>query len=859
MVSSMLLEREAELGILGDLIANLDSTGGKIVLIRGEAGIGKSALVQRFVDSHEAEAYIHYGSCDDLFIPQPLGPFWDMARGEPSLKEPVFSGDRPRALQVVLDLLSRSTRPTIIVIEDTHWADEATLDAIRYLGRRIARTNGLLVLTYRDGEVDYDHPLRAVIGDIPPQSVVRIQLEGLSLSAVSSMVGGSALDPADVLAATRGNPLLIVEMSFGPDGDVAASLRDSVEARVARLTVGSQDMLKTLAVIPEPIPRRDALRLAAADESRLDESEQRGFLDCAGEMVAFRHDLIRRAVKSTLTQSERLAENRAVLQALPEETHPSLLVHCAREADDIDRLLVLAPRSARYAAAAGSHVQAAEDFRELGPHLDRLPPEELGPLLDEWAREEFLIDDVSEAMRLNALAREHYRESGDSAAESHALARAAHYHENAGQRERAEELAGQAVEVLGADPEGPDLARALEVNAYLHMMAGDVSAVLDLVDRTLEAGGPQIDEAILIRSLVHRGNMANIANYPDGQASLDEARDRAEAAGQWYEESRAPFLHASAAAESFDLAIASDYAHRALVSAVRHELPNLEAYAKALIARVAELQGRWDEAADLVREVLDTSAITQMVAMPVLGGIEARRGRTSAQELVRQAWDMAYTANEMQRLAPAAIAVAECAWTSGSSEVAMSDLASVMRAGLDKGFSWSSGRIAFWLWQLGELDDVPDGIAEPFRLMIAGEGAEAAAIWQARGAPYERALALMHGSQADQLEALELLEALGARAVAAKFRKELRGRGVSVPRGRGHATRRSAAGLTARQAEVLQLLGEDLSNIEIADRLFVSPRTVENHVSAVLDKLDVSTRAEAVSRAHADGLLEASS
>jgi DNA-binding CsgD family transcriptional regulator len=391
------------------------------------------------------------------------------------------------------------------------------------------------------------------------------------------------------------------------------------------------------------------------------------------------------------------------------------------------------------------------------------------------------------------------------------------------------------------------------------MMASDVYAVLDLVDRTLEAGGPQIDEAILIRSLVHRGSLVNIANYPDGQASLDEARDRAEAAGQWYEASRAPFLHASAAAESFDLAIASDYAHRALVSAVRHELPNLEAYAKALIARVAELRGEWDEAADLVREVLETSAITQMVAMPVLGGIEARRGRALAQELVQQAWDMASTANEMQRLAPAAIAVAEYSWISGSSEVAMSDLASVMMAGLDKGFSWSSGRIAFWLWQLGELDDVPDGIAEPFRLMIAGEGAEAAAIWQARGAPYERALALMLGSRASQLQSLELLETLGATAVAGKLRKSLRDQGLAVPRGKGRETRRNIAGLTARQAEVLQLLAEDLSNIEIADRLFVSPSTVENHVSAVLDKLDVSTREEAVSRARADGLLGASS
>lgn len=131
----------------------------------------------------------------------------------------------------------------------------------------------------------------------------------------------------------------------------------------------------------------------------------------------------------------------------------------------------------------------------------------------------------------------------------------------------------------------------------------------------------------------------------------------------------------------------------------------------------------------------------------------------------------------------------------------------------------------------------------------------AAEMWLEIGCPYERAIALAHGDLAAKLKALEILETLGAAAVAAKIRKALRDQGVSVPRGKGQATRTHAAGLTARQAEVLQLLDEALSNTEIADRLFVSPRTVENHVSAVLSKLDSSTRQEAVSRARSDGLL----
>ncbi len=148
----------------------------------------------------------------------------------------------------------------------------------------------------------------------------------------------------------------------------------------------------------------------------------------------------------------------------------------------------------------------------------------------------------------------------------------------------------------------------------------------------------------------------------------------------------------------------------------------------------------------------------------------------------------------------------------------------------------------------------PAGIAEPFRLMIHGQSVTAARIWEARGAPYERALALMHGTASDQLEGLENLESLGAAAVASRYRKVLRDQGITVPRGKGQATRAHAAGLTARQAEVLLLLADGLSNTEIADRLFISPRTVENHVSAVLDKFDVLTRDEAVDHARATGL-----
>ncbi|MEE8375513.1 MAG: AAA family ATPase [Acidimicrobiia bacterium] len=851
----MILERDTELKQLRQLLDDLESSGGRVVLVRGEAGIGKSALISEFVTDTEDRAHVLIGACDDLLTPQALGPFWDLAREQPALARALENGDRPGVLEATLQLLSRSLRPNILVIEDTHWADEATLDAIKYLGRRIARTNALVLLTYRDGEVDFDHPLRGVIGDLPPHSVVRIQLSGLSLSAVASIIADSNLDPEEVLSATNGNPFLVTEMASVDVDEVPSSVRDSVMARVRKLSADAHEMLRVLSVIPEPIPTETVSRLTGFDESRLAECERRGLLSVSDEFVAFRHELIRRAVEASLTISEGVALNRKVLEQLPPETDSALLIHHARQANDIGQLVELAPRAARAAAALESHREAVDHFRQLTPHLDNLGEDVKGAILDDWAREEFLWDNIAEAISLSELALLHYRELGDRRGESGALAQAAHYAENAGQRDRAEELARQAVEVLGEDPDGSDLARALEVNAYLHTMAGDVTVVPDLVERTLAAAGPDGDPRILIRSLNHRGIVANIANYPDGRASLDEASERAAAAGQWYEESRALFNHGWAATEFRDLPIAADYVRRAIASAARHELPTLENYGEALLARVLEFEGDWAQAEDMARELLDSMALSQMVALPILGAIAARRGQDTARSILTQAWEMAVVADENQRLAPAAIALAEHAWISGNVDLPVADFRRIMGTDLDKGFQWSPGSIAFWLWKLDELSKVPEGIAEPYRLVIEGRSVEAAVIWEAKGVPYERALALMHGDQAAQLEALEVLDGLGAIAVAAKLRKSLRDQGLSVPRGRSQSTRDHAAGLTPRQAEVLELLAEGLSNNEIADRLFVSLRTVENHVGAVLMKLDAATRDAAVDAARDLGIL----
>jgi len=853
-VAQVLLERGQELDLLADLLAEVDSSGGRVVLVRGEAGIGKTALVRGFVSTLDDESHVLIGWCDDLLTPRPLGPFWDMARQESSLGDLLESDNRSGVMEAALDLLERSLRPTVLVIEDTQWADEATLDAIRYLGRRIEQTNGLLLLTYRDGEVDFDHPLRGVIGGLPPARVVRIRLGGLSPSAVTAMLGGSGLDAEEVIAATGGNPFLVTEMASADGEVVPLSVQDSVMTRVGKLSPEAQELLRILSVIPERISREEVSQLTRGADVGLGETERRGLLEVGEEFVAFRHDLIRRAVEASLTTGEMVALNRTVLEALPSDTDPARLVHHARQANDTARLVELAPRAAAAALAVGSHREGRDHFRQLTGHLDRVDPDLKGLILDQWAWEESVLDNYSEAIRLNELALLHYRATGDQRAESAALADAAYHCELAGQRCRAEHLASQAVDVLGPNPAGHDLARALEVNGYLALMAHDVAATLELVERTLEAAGPDVDERILIRSLNHRGCALDVLNYPDGRASLHEARQRAEAAGLWLEVRRALGNHADMALESRDLPTASDYVQRAIASSARHEYPR-NGYLEAMYARVLELEGEWNEAEDLARDMLDYGPMAQVYAVPVFGVIKARRGRTIAQTTLTRGWEVAVVTDEYQRLAPAASALAEHAWISGNVDIPVSDIKKVMETGLEIGLTWSAGAIALWLWKLGELTEAPEGIAEPYRLTIEGDVVAAAEQWATIGCPYERAIALTHGDQTAELEALEELDRLGATAVAAKLRQELRDQGVAVPRRRIRKTTDHAAGLTARQAEVLSLLAEKLSNVEIADQLFLSPRTVEHHVAAVMSKLDASSRDQAVETAVEQGLL----
>jgi predicted ATPase len=214
-----LLEREALLAQLRAQWVESCAGTGRLVFIEGEAGIGKTSLLRAFASSLHGEATVLWGACDAMHTPQPLGALEDMVRPLPPsggalarLRTGLVDegGDRRRLFVAVLDLLAE--RPTLAVIEDLHWADEATLDLLRFVGRRLAGTHSLLLASLRSDEVVPEHPLRAVLGDLATTGALRLALPPLSLVAVCRLCAGSGLDAAGLHRDTGGNPFFVTEV-----------------------------------------------------------------------------------------------------------------------------------------------------------------------------------------------------------------------------------------------------------------------------------------------------------------------------------------------------------------------------------------------------------------------------------------------------------------------------------------------------------------------------------------------------------------------------------------------------------------------------------------------------------------------
>ena len=856
----MLLERDAQ---ITELVALLDATatsGGRVVLVRGEAGIGKTTLINRFADDVADRANVVVGYCDDLLTPRPFGPLWDIARGVPSLMRPLTDGDHAAVMQSTLDLLLETSRPMVMVLEDTQWADGATLDLITYLGRRIGRSNGILLVSYRDVEVDADHPLRRVLGELPMSDVVRMPLQRLSAAAIGTMIGGRGTRDAEaILELTAGNPLFVSEVLASDGESVPLSVREAVLGRAAALSPSARRLLDFVSIVPGAADMSLVDQVVAPTMSDVAECKRLGLLTIGDHELAFPHDLQRRAVESALRAPERTRLHQLALEAIAAPgtgVDSARAVHHAREANDIDALVRHAPLAAREAIAVSSTTEAIAHFRSLEDHLDRFGPDERAQILHDWAVQEAYIGNA-QTVALFDEAIVILRSLGDDRRLAATLTTMVPILREFGEFSRSLDQADEAIELLEAYGPTPDLARALAARSFVEFVyRDDDRSTLPLVDRALEIAGLVGDDVARLHALNVRAQALYSRGDMDGLAIMQECLRLAQQLGDRGAETRGLLNLSSMHADTRMVGVAVDYAQRAAATAARYQLHSWEVTAQMLLAEFKVWTGDWEGAENDATALIGTNEYVDNIAWRLLSNMHARQGRREARNTTDKLWSLASPGGGPTSMDPAAAAVAEYFWLSGDTDAGLLDeLDGVLSTCIGLGTPWPSGAFAFWMWKLGRLDEVPPGTAESYGWMMRGEHRRAAAFFRERGLPYDEALALMHGDEHEQIAAVRIFDDLGAVAASARMRDVLSEDGVRVPRGSSFATRQNPAGLTARQAEVLQLLAQGWSNSQIADHLFLSNRTVENHVSAVLMKLDVSSRTEAVDLALAQGMV----
>jgi DNA-binding CsgD family transcriptional regulator len=863
-----LLERSSQLASLDDQWATVRKSGqGRLVLIGGEAGSGKSTFVKAFCEAAVGRPTVLTGMCDLLSSSRPLGPFLDLASelGESASSLEVAGRPDEVARSLLSALSGRS--PTVIVLEDLHWADEATVDVIRILARRVTSTPVLMVATYRDDELNRMHPLRILLGDIPDK-IVRIRIPPFTRAAVDVLASSAGLDGSELFAKTAGNPFFVTEiLAAGADiaADIPETVRDAVLARAGRLGEQAQHVLDAVAVASPPTEVWLLEAMVDELEPGLGLALQAGMLTSDAEGVAFRHELARLAILEMLSPARATSLHRKSLTALMDPPigvqDVSRLAHHAQEAGDAEATVRFAEMAAEQAALVGAHREAAELYARVLRYREKLEPNMLAALLDKHAHHSYQADRDADAVASARAAADLYFELGDTPLAVGALLRLATIQRTAGLGAEARRTTASAHSLLETVPSGAEQAMAFAALALVAMCDGEYQDAMRAGMRAVEIAESIGDDSTLLHARISMSTvqMESPSCWEAGYASFGQciamAKERGyhDLAGRAYNNLGYELLYACRL-DLLDGMVDDAVAY--------HTRWGGEVWLNCALTAQAELQlarGQWDAAVDSAQRILQGSVTGARRLQPlvVIALIRARRGDPDPWSLLDEALGLAKQGGDLQMVAPVAAARAEVAWLENDQAAVLSESEACVRTAMDSGYDWALGTMPYWRWQVGIREPAAERDTTPRGLQMAGRAMEAAARWEELGFPYEAALALADSGEESALrDALDRLQSMGARAAALVVAQRLRALGAKrIPRGPNRAAAANPAGLTAREMEVLALVVEGLRDAQIAERLFLSEKTVGHHVSSILRKLAIESRGQAAAAAGRLGVL----
>jgi DNA-binding CsgD family transcriptional regulator/tetratricopeptide (TPR) repeat protein len=851
-----LIERESQLAALHQYSREASQGQGRLVLISGEAGVGKSVLTEDFAQELSDARWLWAG-CDGLFTPAALGPLLDIANqidGE-LLWLCRAEAKRDQLYGALLRQLSDLQTLTVIVIEDVHWADEATLDLVSYLGRRIQYLPVLLLVTYRDDALVSNDPLRLTLGGLASQRTTRrLGLPTLSAVGVATLAQGTTIDATELHRLTAGNPFFVTEVLQARSDALPESVRDAVLARTRALSGPARDALKVAALIGSRM--RSELLVPLIDGPLvMDELISHGMLIKDGDDLRFRHEIARVAIEAAVPPYRRVRIHTKIMDALlasGSDDDARLAFH-AEGAGNPELVLMYAPRAARRAAELGARREAAAQYERALHFVPAGDVRTRAELLDDLAKQLSFFEEweerCSEAVAL-------WHALGDSRRESDSLlslawgswwlCRGADFRQSA-------EAALKLAEPLGPSPQ---LAWASNTLAFRRMSEGRYRDSLTLVRQVHEMAvqiglGDVISDCLTLEAQVVR------ALGEDWTDPMGAALQVALSGGHEFRAYNAfLFLYLLYCAD-----LRNDEAEQIFNDALAY--CDLHDVGKPCLlaerAGVLEKLGRWDECVSTIGAVLDERKVTRanrMQSLSILAKVMARRGQDGYWQYLDEARDSSLGLEEREWLIFVGLARVEAYWLEDRLDAARAELARIRDASAGLAVPYRRW-LALWTRRLTGVAEPVD--LEPFASHVAGDAAHAAELWDRLGYRYEAALALLDTKEEPLLrDSLARLSDLGAEAAARLVRRTMRDLGIrSIPAGTRPATKAHPRGLTAREQQILELLSQGQSNEEIAASLFISVRTVEHHVSAILGKLGATRRKDAAEEAHRLGLTHA--
>ncbi|HET8844376.1 MAG TPA: AAA family ATPase, partial [Ktedonobacteraceae bacterium] len=577
-----LLERDHFFEQLSALLCAAAGGHGRTVLVNGEAGIGKTALIEQFVSQYGNNAELLWGTCEAFFTPRPLGPLYDIATQVGGRLAELLDCNTGQAalFSAFLEELQKRSQPSIVVFEDVHWADEATLDLIKFLGRRVLSLPVLFLVTYRDTEPSFDHPLQSVLGDLPSKAVVRLRLSPLSEQAVAYLANLAHRSAEGLYVATLGNPFFVTEVLASETEGVPLTVRDAVVARIARLSAQARMILELASVVPTRTERwlLEAILRPAAQV--VEECVASGMLDLSHTTVAFRHELARLAVESTLFPLRKQALHTQVLQAMlfhgVDASQAARLVHHATEARDEELVLRYAPLAARHAADQGAHRQAADHYRSALLYADLLvaPGQEEvhAELLDKLANEASLTNQIQEAFRAHSAALELWRRLNRIVQVGYTLYRLSEHSWRLGRSGDAYRFAAEAVELLETLPPSRELGQAYANLSSHHMVSGNAAEAVMWGKRAIEVARQFGDARTECYALFSIGSINWCSDEEERRATLEQCLHLARS--QSFEEIAAlAYVNlANTRVRSRSYAQATSYLQEGIVYCMDHDL-----------------------------------------------------------------------------------------------------------------------------------------------------------------------------------------------------------------------------------------------------------------------------------------------